>query len=266
MLPTSLRHAPRTRKLALTWLALAFLYTASAVVLIAVAQVWRTQSTPGQLGKHTLRGLVAMEMHLTAATALGVALLVVLLLGVLGFVQGWRPGSLQRKEAKGLIGFAWALAGTMMTTLVVASILWFYSLRERNNFRKVWLARDGPTQVFLQDKLQCCGYFNASSAGLFTQPVDFCAPFGQPGANATQVQGCVTPIVKFADFFLNNVFTTIYGFTSIQLALFLTTLCLIISRRDDERFRIAWEKHGGVGSAFGGRGGGGWTGGGVLGK
>ncbi|GAA5886478.1 hypothetical protein JCM6882_001649 [Rhodosporidiobolus microsporus] len=241
------RAHTRTAKLSLTFLALSFLLLSSALVLIVVSQIWRMQWSKG-VGSHTLRSFVLSGTDLTAATALGVALLSVLIIGALGFAQGYRPGSLQRKEAKGLILFCWTLVGTMIATLGVASVMWFFTLTEIDDFRKIWLEKDDATQAFLQDKLACCGYFNATSAGLFnpsTATSGICAPFTQPGSNLTSVQGCTTPIVQFADFFLNNVFTTIYGFTTIQFALFLTTCCLIISRRDDERFRLVREKAGG---------------------
>ncbi|GAA6018058.1 hypothetical protein JCM10207_006065 [Rhodosporidiobolus poonsookiae] len=258
-------HWSRTRRLSFAWQLLAVLLLASAVVLIAVSQVLRRKS----FEEKGVLSLVVSSMDLGAATGLGIALLAVLVLGVLGFVQGYRPGTLQRREARGLIAFAWALVGTsassrsrsgaeqadegkeVVTTLVVASVIWFFTLTEVEDFRRIWEKQDGSMQAFLQDKLACCGYFNASSSGLFSQPLGLCAPFAQPGANVTSVQGCTTPIVAFADVFLNNVFTTIYGFTAIQLALFLTTLCLIISRRDDERFRLIWEKSAAAGgSAF----------------
>ncbi|GAA5832088.1 hypothetical protein JCM11251_002815 [Rhodosporidiobolus azoricus] len=246
---TFTRPRTRTAKLSLAFIVLSFLLFCSGLVVIVVSQVWRLQWSEG-VGIETLRSFVLSGTDLTAATVLGVALLSVLVIGILGFVQGYRPGSLQRKEAKGLILFSWLLAGTMIATLVVASIQWFFTLTEVEDFRKVWLKKDVATQAFLQEKFDCCGYWNASSAGLFnpsTAASGICAPFTQPGANVTEVQGCMPPIVAFADYFLNNVFTTLYGLSTIQFALFLITCCLIISRRDEERLRLVREKAGGSG-------------------
>ncbi|GAA5858046.1 hypothetical protein JCM8547_006677 [Rhodosporidiobolus lusitaniae] len=238
----------RTRRVSFAFLALSFLLFSSGVVLVVVSQVWRAETQEGkQMGGGTLRAMVLRGIDLTATTILGTTLMSILVPGLLGYVQGYRPGSLQRREAKGLILFSWSLVAVMVATLAVASTEWFFTLREVDDFRRMWEAADGGTQMFLQDKHNCCGFFNASSAGLLTQPSGFCAPFATPGGNATSVQGCETPMLAFGDWFLNNVFTTIYGFTSIQFALFLTTLCLITSRRDDERVRLAWEKNGGRG-------------------
>ncbi|GAA5959160.1 hypothetical protein JCM21900_001411 [Sporobolomyces salmonicolor] len=184
----------RNRKLTFAWLALAFLFFASAVVLLVVAQVWRLEASP-TLGKYTLRTLVMPMANLN-----------------------------------------------MLLTVLVGSIMWFFSLTERARYLRMWVQQDGATQVFLQDSLRCCGYFNASIAGSFTQQTGFCSTTA--GGNATAIQGCVTPITGFADYLLANTFTTIYAFTAIQLALFLISCCLIISRREEERFRFIDEKRG----------------------
>lgn len=43
-------------------------------------------------------------------------------------------------------------------------------------------------------------------------------------ANAT---GCVTPVTKFADYTLNNIFTSIFGYMVIIVLFFLCSLCVI---------------------------------------
>lgn len=102
-------------------------------------------------------------------------LLNVLVIGVLGFVQGYRPGNLQRREAKGLILFCWTLIATssfsslshlssftdstpvtVIATLAVASVQWFFTLTEVEDFRKIWLEKDEATHTFLQDKVRFC--------------------------------------------------------------------------------------------------------------
>lgn len=46
------------------------------------------------------------------------------------------------------------------------------------------------------EQLQCCGYFNSTSNGLFTQSTGFCAG---PITNVTVIRGCVTPITDFSE-------------------------------------------------------------------
>lgn len=51
--------------------------------------------------------------------------------------------------------------------------------------------------VILQ--LSCCGYFNATTQGLFAVQTGFCAPGGAGVANSGVANPCVTPIVSFAE-------------------------------------------------------------------
>lgn len=57
----------------------------------------------------------------------------------------------------------------------------------------------------MSTQLSCCGYWNATSAGLLLEAVGFCASI----TNATAVTPCVTPIAAEADKLLNDSFTTV---------------------------------------------------------
>ena len=108
-------------------------------------------------------------------------------------------------------------------TVIGGSIIWFYTLTERNDFRDVWNAQPPATQEFLQNRvsslsslvhayllqadplslaavqLSCCGYFNATAEGLFTVQTGFCAPGGAGVANAGVANPCITTIILFAE-------------------------------------------------------------------
>ncbi|ORY74756.1 hypothetical protein BCR35DRAFT_343831 [Leucosporidium creatinivorum] len=228
----------RNRKLSLSWLLLALAFFASGIILIVVAAIFRAQGEGGKLDEHTLRSLVVGKMDLTTATVLGGFILSCVAVGLWGFFDGIGPG--HRNNDIGLIIFNWLLIASTIITLIVASIIWFFTLKERANFEKMWLEQNGETQALLQDSLSCCGYWNATTLGLFTQTTGFCGNI----VNMTAMVPCVTPITGFADYFLNNVFTTIYGFTIIEVSLFLVSVCLVISRREEERFRRLDEKTG----------------------
>lgn len=77
---------------------------------------------------------------------------------------------------------------------------------------------------------------NATTAGLFQVTTGFCADVAA-GTNDTAIFGCANTILAEADFDLNNLFSTIFGFTCIQSALFLITCCVINWRHEELRFR-----------------------------
>ncbi|KAI5480522.1 hypothetical protein MNV49_000675 [Pseudohyphozyma bogoriensis] len=230
----------RNHRLEISWGVISFLFLASAGVLIGIAQVWRAQDDATVLGSHTLRKLVITDLDTTIATVLGVIIVVAFLVGLVGFFTSRGPG--KGEKSTGLVVFSYVLVATGIITVIMGSIIWFFTLTERNDYMEVWLAQSDATQAFLQDTLSCCGYWNATTEGLFTQATGFCATV----ANVT-ASPCVTPITAFADYTLNNVFTTIYGFTAVQVSLFMVTCCLIITRREEERFRKIDEKYGASG-------------------
>jgi len=63
------------------------------------------------------------------------------------------------------------------------------------------------------------------------------------GFAATQ-PGCSASILPHADYTLNNVFSTVFGFMAVVLAFFLATVCTVYRRQEEERFRRIDEKRG----------------------
>lgn len=106
---------------------------------------------------------------------LGVFILVCAVVGLWGFLDGLGPG--HRNKDIGLVIFSWLLVASSesmlplcsarraeskltpipavsgIITLVVGSIIWFFTLRERADFEKIWKEQDGATQAFLQDSV-----------------------------------------------------------------------------------------------------------------
>jgi hypothetical protein len=65
-----------------------------------------------------------------------------------------------------------------ISTMAIGTAVWFFTLRQRADFETVWKKHDSSVKDFLQDSLQCCGYWNATAAGLFqasTTTTGFCA-------------------------------------------------------------------------------------------
>lgn len=102
---------------------------------------------------------------------------------------------------------------TLFITLIAASLIWFSTLRERTLFTPVWSALPTPQKIYIQNDLQCCGWFNATLPGLFTDDLmsGFCEDPDiikrDPDPNVTL--GCVDKFDKKADDVLNNIFTLV---------------------------------------------------------
>jgi len=209
---------------------LTFAYTLSTILLLAAGVItlvlsllWRS-SDP-------LRNLILTSSNLTSGIVLGVMYLATVIVAVAAIIQPVHV-------TLGLQILNWTLVADSIATIVIGSIIWFFTLKERNNYFNIYAKQSQASIQSIQDSLQCCGYFNATDI-LIQQ--GFC----QSLTNATQL--CVGPITNKADFTLNNVFSTIYGWMAIIIALFLVSMCIIKKRDEQERFRRIDEKRGGRG-------------------
>jgi len=228
-------------KLKIVWTALDTLYLASGIAAI-IFSVFVRMGNPasGMLNDQTLRSLVIRDMNLNAAMVLGIMILASWLISVYAAVTGLAKG---RRRTGGFIVFNWSLIAVAITTTIIGSIIWFFTLQPRSEFFAIWNDQPQATQQFLQDTLHCCGFFNLTTAGGFNAPSGFCVA-SAAGTNTTAVPNCDTPILAFEDYTLNNIFSVTYGFVAIQVALFLATCCMINVRVEEERFRLIDERRG----------------------
>jgi len=214
-----------SRKLLGAYAFSSFSVLAAGVVSIAFSIVWRAPNV--------LRNLIISPSDLTIGIIIGVVYLITFAVSIGAIIQ---PAHV----TIGLVILNWTLLADAVVTLVVGSIIWFYTLRERANFAVVFDKSSTAIRQSVQDKLQCCGYFNSTDSGVIG---GFCSDT----AKAASATPCVGPLTTHADFTLNNIFSSIYGFMAILIALFLASMCVIKVRKEEERFRLIDEKRGGRG-------------------
>jgi len=214
------------------WLALDGLLLVSGLISVILSQVWRVPDA--------IMNMVLSNAELTAGTVLGITLIITFLISIVAIAQ-------KNHVTLGFVILNYALLLDAMGIIIIGTFVWWYTLEERANFHQLWLQASSATRIALQDQFQCCGYFNGSDlaeiGGNFCVSQDFVNSL--PSANLNSF--CVTPVTNFADFTLNNIFTTVYGFMAIVVCLLLTTLCVIRKRQEDERFKKIDAKRGGQG-------------------
>jgi len=215
-----------SKKLTAAWAFLAFALLAASGITIAFSIIYRM---PNLLLNFTIP-----SMFLTAGLALGVAYGVTFLFSVGGIVQ-------PNHVTIGLSILNWVLLLDGIGTVAVGSLIWFFTLHERVNYEMRFNMASPAVREGIQNQFSCCGYFFSNETTVLN------AGFCQDPVFAQNQTGCVTSVTDFADYTLNNIFTTIYGFMSIIILLFLTTLCVINKRLEAERFRKIDAKRGGRG-------------------
>lgn len=192
-----------------------------------------------------LLNLAISKGDLTAALVLGIMLCVTFLFSIGAIVQ-------KNHVTIGLVILNYLLIIDAVAVLAAGTYVWFFSLRQRNEFHVLYLQLPASSRVAIQDKFSCCGYFNGSdaveNAGNFcTQSQIAFTNSLDPSDVNNAANFCVGKVTAFTDYALNNIFSSCYGFMPVVLGLLLFSLCVINKRKEDERFKKIDAKRGGRG-------------------
>ncbi|TGJ81481.1 hypothetical protein E0Z10_g7287 [Xylaria hypoxylon] len=127
-------------------------------------------------------------------------------------------------------------------SLVIGLELWILTLRIKETFSTLWNVQPAEVQGFMQGAFNCCGYFNSTSPAFHTD-----ATCPSP-ATAALMTGCATPLSRFSNTFIDNIFTALFGVVGIDAVLIVAALCLLKERKEMERYRHIDEKSGARGT------------------
>lgn len=222
------------------WGVVDFCLLAAGAVSVAFSIVWRKPDI--------LMNMTVTSADLTAGLILGVVLLATFAISIFAIVQ-------RNHITIGLVILNYVLVVDAIIVLALGSRVWFFTLRERNNFHKIYLEQPDSTIEFIQNKFSCCGYFNGSDHTVINNDAgNFCSTVQSTFINSldpTDINNaanfCVGKVTAFADYTLNNIFSSMYGFMAIVICLLLATLCVINMREEEERFKRIDAKRGGKG-------------------
>jgi len=204
-----------SKSLKIVWALLNVALAIAGAVMIAFSIIWR--------GHSVLRNFVISDMDLTAGLVLGIMFLITWAISIGGMMQ-------RNHITIGLVVTNWALIVDALAVISVGCTIWYYTLMPTDNFLKAWKDAGPATQQALQDTLSCCGYRNSTEFGL---AAGFCAD----ATFAANQVGCSTQILPYADYTLQNIFTSVFGFMAVVTCFFLATVCVVNRRKETERFR-----------------------------
>ncbi|KAI0522267.1 tetraspanin [Xylaria bambusicola] len=127
-------------------------------------------------------------------------------------------------------------------TLVIGLQLWILTLRIKETFFGIWKNQTEDVQGFMEEAFNCCGYFNSTSPAFKTNPT--CPS----PATAALMTGCATPLTRFSNTFVDNIFTALFAIVGVDAVLIVAALCLLKERKEMERYRHIDEKTGARGT------------------
>ncbi|TFK87369.1 tetraspanin [Polyporus arcularius HHB13444] len=223
-----------SKRLMSFWAFLDVCLLAAGAILIVFSELFRM---PNLMINFTLN-----NGFLLGGLVTGIFFLITFVVSVGAVVQ-------KNHNTTGLVMLNWLLVIDSLVVLVVGTIIWFFSLEQRNNYFKVYNSVSPETRIQIQDKFSCCGYFTQNDTVEIGGSFCTSQTFVDQLVNATDATfgRCVGPITASTDYTLNNIFTTIYGFMAVVISLFLATMCVIKRRQEEERFKRIDAKRGGRG-------------------
>ncbi|KAK4453520.1 hypothetical protein QBC34DRAFT_208837 [Podospora aff. communis PSN243] len=180
-------------------------------------------------GRQAARNLLYQRFPLTAGIANAIfvfATFVVTIPGIITPARGWL-------KVSGIMATFSAIF-----SMIIGLFLWITTLKTKGDFAPLWMAQPAAIQELMQTTFQCCGYFNSTSPAFVTNAI---CP--SPAA-AALMRGCATPITSFANIFLDDIFTAVFGMVGIDAVFIMATACLLKERKERERFRHIDEKSG----------------------
>ncbi|KAG0239744.1 phospholipid scramblase 1 [Mortierella sp. GBA43] len=198
-------------------------YTLTGIAALALGNVWLQQAEGGA----PRDAVISREIELGGIVA-GTALV--------GYVGAISP--LKRKRF--LVCFLVLMIVVMFAELGLGGVIWFKTLRMRSLFQDKWLIWPDSLKIAFQDMTsltgygQCCGYItgqNIVSSGL-------CAVSPQ------SFVGCEEKVSVFADGYLRKLFTSLFGFTVVNVFVFISGVMLVQTRNDEERYIRIGKKEG----------------------
>lgn len=93
-------------------------------------------------------------------------------------------------------------------------------------------------QSLLQEKFQCCGYIDSATPP-FIQDVT-CSN----SLVAEQKGGCIRPFSNFANSYLDQIFTALFGVVGVDFLVILWVAMVLKDRAEQQRYRHIDEKNG----------------------
>ncbi|KAK3825671.1 MAG: Tetraspanin/Peripherin [Benniella sp.] len=196
-------------------------YTLTGIGALILGNVWLSQSADGA----PREAVISREIEL-AGTVIGGIVAATALVGYVGAIS-------PMKRKRFLVVFMCLLVAAMVAELGLGGVIWFKTLRMRSLYKDKWQSVWPDTlKIAFQDMStltgygQCCGYTQNQNV----------VPSGVCKTAAASFPGCEEKVSAFADGYLRKLFTSLFGFTVVNVFCFVSGVMLVQTRNDEERY------------------------------
>jgi len=212
--------------LSLMWL---FPYATETYTGMSISVVPTTAPITGSLTKTKITeavsylNLVLTSTDITLALVLGVICCATFFAALPAYMT---------HSTTGLINLTFLLPIEALGMVGGTGFIWYRTLQERMNFWNVWQKGGVDVQIAIQEKWQCCGYWDATNA-----------PFDSQCTKAVPAMpACVDPFQEYGDSLLSSTTTFLFIVAAVMGFWILVNLCLIAERNLTRRFKLIDEK------------------------
>lgn len=210
-----------TSRLSLAFIATTAFYALSGIAMIVVSILFKAYvARPVENGTIAATVLALKPIDLNHGILTGAIVLLAVALSI--------PGTFASSKAWLKASFVVNLM-SILATLAIGLEIWFFTLIEVQEYRPLWSQSNNTGLI--QDKFNCCGYFDSTSPKYVTS---LACPNDD---TALSKVGCVYLLTEYADSLMNVLFTTIFGLSGLSLIALLAGLILIKRMTELERFR-----------------------------
>lgn len=180
---------------------------------------------------NVMQNLLLGQCPLTAGVVNAIFVFVTFLLSLPGLFLPTNRGWLRAQ--------GWLVVFCAIFTLGLGLAVWVETLQTRTALSHVWTNETPLVQSLLQQKFDCCGYFNSTAP----------APFQIDGTCinslvAAQKGGCIGKFSSASNKYLDLIFTAAFGIVGVDTLLTLCVAMVLKYRQEQERYRHIDEKNG----------------------
>lgn len=217
-------------KLMMIFVGLDFIFAGCGGLLLGftLTSEQRMRETPTI--ENVIQNILLGQCPLTAGVVNAIFIFVTFLLSLPGLFLPTNRGWLRTQ--------GWLVVFCAIFTLGLGLAVWVETLQTRTGLSHIWAKETPLVQSLLQQKFNCCGYFNSTSP-----------PFQQDGTCinslvAAQKGGCIGPFSSASNRYLDLIFTAAFGIVGVDTLLVLCVAMVLKYRQEQERYRHIDEKNG----------------------
>lgn len=127
---------------------------------------------------------------------------------------------------------------TALAILALGARIWFTTLQERRMLGNKWDALSDAGRADFEDELQCCGWLNITQEAAQS---NYCTEAVLKDPNTAP---CVNKLAAASDSILRHLFTSLFGFITVDIFAFFATVIFIQAINVEQRYEKIDEKNG----------------------